>query len=86
MEDLIQLPNIGPVLAQKLRDIGVTNHAELVAMGSVEAVLRIGHTDPGACYNMLYAIEGAIRGIRWHAIPKPERARIKERFDSARSL
>jgi DNA transformation protein len=85
MDDISKLPNIGPVLAQKLAEIGITNHGDLAAVGSVEVVLRIGHTDPSACYNMLYAIEGAIRGVRWHAIPKEERAEVKDRFDEARS-
>jgi DNA transformation protein len=85
MDDLTRLPNIGPVLATKLAEIGVSSHDDLVAMGSVEAVLRIGHTDPSACYNMLYAIEGAIRGVRWHAIPRDERAQVRDQFDRARS-
>jgi DNA transformation protein len=39
--------------------------------------------DPGACYNMLYAIEGAVRGVRWHYIPKEERDQLKREFDHA---
>ncbi|NIM95139.1 MAG: competence protein TfoX [Anaerolineales bacterium] len=81
MDDLTKLPNIGEVLAEKLSGIGVTNYEELAAVGSVEAVNRIGQTDISACYNMLYAIEGAIRGIRWHAIPKDERDTLRRRFD-----
>ena len=50
-------------------------------MGSIEAVTRIGMTDQSACYNMLYALESAIRGIRWHLIPKEERANLKKMFD-----
>jgi DNA transformation protein len=85
MDDLTALPNIGKVLAQKLAEIGVTGYEDLASMGSVEAVLRIGHVDPSACYNMLYALEGAIRGVRWHAIPKEERALLKGEFDLART-
>lgn len=81
MDDLAKLPNIGQVLADKLRDIGITSRDSLAEIGSIEAVLRIGVTDPSACYNMLYALEGAIRGIRWHAIPREERRRLKEAFD-----
>lgn len=83
MEDLSQLQNIGGVLADKLNRIGVNSYDELVSTGSVEAVLRIGETDKSSCYNMLYAFEGAIRGIRWHAIPKEERVRVKGEFDLA---
>ncbi len=82
MADLTKLPNIGPTLAEKLNQIGVTNFDDLVEMGSIEAVIRIGETDMSACYNMLYALEGAIRGVRWHGIPREERAKLKAEFDS----
>ena len=81
MEDLTKLPNIGPTLAEKLNQIGVTTFADLTGMGSVDAVIRIGQTDRSTCYNMLYALEGAIRGVRWHAIPKDERVQLKSEFD-----
>ena len=85
MEDLSELPNVGEVLAKKLKAIGVTSYKKLVDVGSIEAVLRIKETDLSACYNMLYALEGAIRGVRWHAIPKEERAHLKDEFDQARA-
>ena len=28
-------------------------------------------------YNMLYALEGAIQGVRWHALPAERRAEVK---------
>lgn len=83
LEDLTQLSNIGPTLARKLQGIGIQSLEALKEIGSVEAVLQIGVKDPSACYNMLYAIEGAIQGIRWHSIPKDERARLKSEFDLA---
>ena len=83
MSALTELPNIGPVLADKLAAIGVETHEDLVALGSVAAVLQIKEEDRSACYNMLYAIEGAILGLRWHAISKADRAALKERFDAA---
>ena len=83
-EILTSLPNIGDVLAEKLAVAGVTDYDDLVSIGSVEAMLKIRDgLDPGACYNMLYAIEGAIRGIRWHNIPKDERDQLKREFDHA---
>lgn len=84
MEDLLQLPNIGEVLAEKLRGIGIASYDELASMGSIKAVLMIKDEDLSACYNMLYAIEGAIKGVRWHALPKEERGKLKEAFDAAR--
>jgi len=84
LEDLSQLPNIGKVLAEKLRGIGIASCDELASMGSIEAVLMIKDEDLAACYNMLYAIEGAIKGVRWHALPKEERGKLKDAFDVAR--
>lgn len=81
MKDLTQLPNIGPTLARKLQGIGIQSLEELKEIGSVEAVLQIKVKDTSACYNMLYAIEGAIQGVRWHSIPKDERAQLKAEFD-----
>ena len=84
IEPLADLPNIGEVLAEKLAVAGIPCHDELVSLGSVEVTLKIRDgVDPGACYNMLYAIEGAIRGVRWHHISKDERDLLKREFDHA---
>ena len=85
MNELIELPNIGKVLAEKLNAIGVESKEDLISTGSVEAVLEIGDPDQAACYNMLYALEGAIREIRWHAISREERSKLKEEYDAARA-
>ena len=83
-QTLTSLPDIGDVVAEKLAVVGITGYDDLVSLGSVEAMLKIRDgLDPGACYNMLYAIEGAIRGIRWHNIPKEERSQLKREFDHA---
>ncbi len=77
MDDLSRLPNIGPVLARKLCDCGIRSYDDLVEVGSVGALLRITGRKGGTHCNMLYALEGAIRGIRWHGIPKDERAKLR---------
>ena len=83
MEDLTKLPNIGPFLAEKLNQIGVYTFDNLAEMGSVEALMRIGQTDFTAFANMLYALEEAILGVRWHRIPKEHRQKLKEHFYQA---
>jgi DNA transformation protein len=85
MEDLTKLPNIGEVLAHMLKEIEVYCYDDLADIGSVEAVLRIVGSEPFGYYNMLYALEGAIRGIRWHDIPTEERQKLKQEYDLARS-
>ena len=83
MSGINTLPNIGPVLAGKLGAVGIRNRDQLEAIGSVEAFLKIkGDADDG-CYSMLFALEGAIRGIRWHRIPKHERDDLRKALVSA---
>lgn len=74
------LPNIGPALAARLSDIGITEPDQLREAGSVACVLRLHDVHDPACYNTLYALEGAIRGIRWHDIPTADRDVLKARL------
>jgi DNA transformation protein and related proteins len=84
MQTLTQLPNIGDALAEKLAGAGIQNYDDLASLGSVKVLLKIRDgVDPGACYNMLYAVEGAIRGVRWHEISRDERMKLKGKFDDA---
>ena len=85
VSNLTKLPNIGKVLAERLEKIGVSTQQELADLGSVEAVIRMQEENLDTCYSMLYALEGAIQGIRWHAIPKEERNLIKQNFDQLRT-
>jgi DNA transformation protein len=85
MKDLTALPNIGETLAGELREAGVESYDDLADMGAVEATLQIARGGRKDCYNLLFALEGAIRGVRWHSIPKHERARLKQEFDRARA-
>lgn len=62
--DLLDLPNVGAVLARNLRAVDIHTPEQLKDMGGKEAFLRIRTAvDPGACLHMLYGIQGAIEGI-----------------------
>lgn len=74
---LSDLPNIGTVLQNRLVDAGITTPAELRSMGSRKAFVKIRGIDPGACLDMLYALEGAIRGVRWHRLPATRKSELK---------
>lgn len=80
MDSLQQMPNIGAVLAERLRRGGVTDADELRRLGAGRAFERIREELPeDACTHTLLALEGAIRGTRWTAIPKPERDTLVHR-------
>ena len=81
MKTIEELPNIGKTLAEKLKYIGVTNELELVELGSENAIIKIATIEnSGACLNMLYALEGAIQGIRWHGLNSDRKQELKEFF------
>lgn len=85
VSDLKSLPNIGVRLDTLLKKAGINTHQQLKTLGSVETVLRITGGKPLIGYNMLYAIEGAIRGVRWHGIPKDELRLLREQYDRRQS-
>ena len=78
MKRLTELPNIGPTLAQKLNAIGVETEQELMEMGSENAIIKIATLERGeTCINMLYALEGAVQGIRWHLLSRERKEELK---------
>jgi DNA transformation protein and related proteins len=80
METLESLPNIGRELSGKLIHAGVASPAELAALGSKEAFVRIREQDTDACLSMLCALEGAVQGIRWHNLPEDKKRELKAFF------
>ena len=66
MEDLSRLPNIEKPLEEKLILLGITSPSELTYLGSKETYLRMKLIFPRETeISVLYALEGAIRGISW---------------------
>ena len=77
MSKLTVLPNIGSTLASKLIKIGISNPHELREMGSENAIIKIATIEnSGLCINMLYALEGAVQGIRWHGLNKDRKTEL----------
>jgi DNA transformation protein len=78
-KSLTDLPNIGKTLAEKLIKSGINTAQELKDVGSQQAIVRIVTIeDSDACINMLYALEGAIQGIRWHGLSDKRKAELRE--------
>ncbi len=77
MNELEKLPNIGKILAEKIYRTGVKTESELKMIGSRQTYMLIRSFDKEACVDMLYAIEGAIQGIRWHNLSKEKKNELK---------
>ncbi len=81
-DDLTSLPNIGSKLAEKLKQVGIESPHSLRSIGSENAFARIKAIDSNACLDMLYALEGAIQGIRWHSLDVAKKNELKDFFKS----
>jgi len=78
MRDVGELPNIGKRIAEELKAAGIATEEDLAAEGAVGALLRLnGLSFDEGCLNKLYALEGAIRGVRWHFLDKERKEALK---------
>lgn len=84
MGDLCKLPNIGNKLEAQLIEIGIEKVEQLQKVGSKQAWLDIKAIDSSACVNRLYALEGAIQGIRWHNLSSEVKKELKEFYNAVK--
>jgi len=77
---LAALTNLGATSAAWLVAAGVKTPARLRTLGAVEAFRRVAYSRGGSVtFNLLYALEGAIRGRRWDHLPESLRAHLRRR-------
>ena len=77
MVQLHGLSNIGKVVEEKLKEVGIETPQQLIELGAEQSFIRLQTTDERACYNMLCALEGATQGIRWHNLSKERKEELK---------
>lgn len=77
MTDLETTPNIGKVLATRLRQAGITTREQLEQLGDDVAFNKLRATLPDdACKHTRLALAGAVRGVRWHSLDEKLRAEL----------
>jgi DNA transformation protein len=62
---LAELPNLGPMMAEKLARVGILDEAELRAIGAPAAFLRLRATGEKVSLIALYALDAALEGRHW---------------------
>ena len=85
MGELSKLPNIGEVVEKQLKEVGITTYKELKEAGAKEAWLRIKEVDDSACIHRLYALEGAIEGIKKSQLKQETKIELKEFYNKNKS-
>ena len=78
-------PNIGKVLLEQLKQVGIETVNDLKEAGSENAFIRIRTIEPGACLNKLCALEGAVQGIRWHNLDVETKNELRAFFKALKS-
>jgi DNA transformation protein len=81
MEKLSNLLNIGQEVERQLNEVGITTYMQLKLLGAEAAWLKIQERDESACIHRLYALEGAIWGIKKTLLPEKRKAELKEFYN-----
>jgi len=68
--------NIGEDTENKLIGVGIDSFEKLEKLGAQQAFLRLQTIDPEACINLLYSLEGAIEGIKWHDLSREKKQEL----------
>ncbi|ABX42138.1 TfoX/Sxy family protein [Lachnoclostridium phytofermentans] len=77
MAQLSNLPNIGKEVERQLNEVGIENYEQLKSLGAEAAWLKIQEIDESACIHRLYALEGAILGIKKNLLPNERKSELK---------
>lgn len=77
------LKNLGPVSSRWLASVGIHRRADLIRLGPVEAFLRVKAAGHKPSLNLLYALAGAERGLRWNKLSQEDRHRLLLELDAA---
>lgn len=81
MEQLTDMPSLGPVTAENLKKVGIETPEQLREIGAKEAWLRIRmQVDDGACLHLLQGLEAAVEGIPKKTLSSEKRAELNEFF------
>jgi hypothetical protein len=81
-----KLRNIGPKSAAWLRQVGLRTEADIVAVGAVEAYMRVRRAGFKPTLNLLYALEGALCDCHWQEVPEPRRQQLAQEAEAAIAL
>lgn len=80
---IIELPGIGPRLANKLEDVGIKTKGELKRIGAVGAWKMIHEEDQAFPSKWVYTFEAALRGIRATELDDTLKESLKQDAETA---
>lgn len=72
-----ELLNLGPQSIRWLEQVGIRTLGDLKRTGAVAAYLLAKQRQPKCSLNLLYALEGALTGVRWNQLSEKTRQRLR---------
>ena len=81
MTKLSEAQNIGKVLELKLRSVGIESLEDLKGVGAENAFARVKEIDRNAGRSILFSLDGAISGMKWHKIPENRKNELRGFFN-----
>lgn len=85
MDQIADLPNLGPKSQQILAQAGIHTLVQLRQLGAVASYARCKRTGAKVSLNLLWALEAALTGLSWQAVAREHRASLLlalEQFES----
>lgn len=80
---LATLPNLGATTERWFNTVGIYSARDLQRVGSVNAYRLLKGHGYNATLNLVYAIEGALRGLDWKRLPAKLKTQLKARVAEA---
>jgi DNA transformation protein len=81
MKKLCDALNIGKVLELKLNKVGINTIDELKQAGAETAFAKIKTIDKNVGRTILFSLDGAIQGVRWHQIDQMRKEKLKQYYN-----
>ncbi len=78
--ELAALLNLGPKSSVWLAETGITTRAELERLGTIEVCRQLHLAGHPVSVVMAYAIEGALMGCHWNALPWEFKIHLRTEF------
>jgi DNA transformation protein and related proteins len=79
---LARLRNLGPASERMLAAAGITEEAQLRALGAAAAFARAADANPHVSLNLLWALEGALTDRDWRDVPPERREALRREADA----
>lgn len=80
-QQIAALPNLGKVSERWLNGIGIYTEADLRGLGAVNAYRVLSLRGYRPTLNLVWAIEGALRGVIWTDLPADVKAALEDELE-----